>query len=353
MKCELCEDKLLEYLYGELGEEDAAVMAKHLEASEACRRAYQGFASVLETVAEADEEAPAAALHTRIMGHAEEARPVRRSLWAWMFRPAVTTAVIGAITAGVYFATSRHKPPSYRNDRIVSEQSLLRKAKEERASAPPRATMEGREKEAEDQAFPERLAASPRTLGKGRAAPEQQTVSEERKARMFAGSAEQEEPALEEDRMDEELVYRSVEDKAASIPSHVQQDVEDKDDSDLRTAPESLALPGTPQSTPEANLVSVKRQLPEPIEEVRGLAEEVRGLAEEGNCSDAEKQVEACASAKPKDPACGGGWLEVARCFSKKGDTDAARRVAKKALAFPSSAKEAQAFLESLPSSAE
>jgi anti-sigma factor RsiW len=352
MKCELCEDKLLEYLYGELGEEDAAVMAKHLEASEACRRAYEGFASVLETVAEADEEAPAAALHTRIMGHAEEARPVRRSFWAWMFRPAVTTAVIGAITAGVYFATMRHKPPSYRDDKIVSEQSLPRKAKEERASAPPRATIEGGDKEAEDQALLAELAASPRTLGKGRAAPRQHALSE-KKTRMFASPTEREEPALEEDRMDEELAYRSVEEKAASFPAHAQHDVAGKDDSDPRTAPESLALLGTPQSTPQANLVSMKRQIPEPIEEARGLVEEVRGLAEEGSCSDAEKQVEACASAKPKDPACGSGWLEVARCFSKKGDTDAARRVAKKALAFPSSAEEALAFLESLPSSAE
>ncbi len=126
MKCKLCEDKILEYLYGELGEEEAAAMERHLEASDACRQAYEGFASVLETVAEAGEEGPSPALHTRIMGHAEEARPARRSFWAWMFRPAVTTAVIGAVAAGVYFTSLRHKPPSLLDERTLSEESPCR-----------------------------------------------------------------------------------------------------------------------------------------------------------------------------------------------------------------------------------
>ena len=39
MICKLCEDKLIEYLYGELSEEDAAAMKQHLEASAACRQA--------------------------------------------------------------------------------------------------------------------------------------------------------------------------------------------------------------------------------------------------------------------------------------------------------------------------
>ncbi len=155
MKCKLCEDRLLEYLYGELGEEDAAAMEQHLEASEACRREYEGFASVLDTVAKADEEGPSPALHTRIMGHAEEARPGRRSFWAWMFRPAVTTAVIGAIAAGVYFTTLRHKPPSILDERTLSEESFVRKPlsgnrNNEARLRPPCAKVDSPKKEAKD-----------------------------------------------------------------------------------------------------------------------------------------------------------------------------------------------------------
>ena len=161
MECKLCEDKLLEFLYGELGEEDAAAMEKHLEASDACRQAYEGFASVLETVDEEGEEGPSPALHTRIMGHAEEARPARRSFWAWVFRPAVTTAVIGAVAAGVYFTSLRHKPPSLLDERTLSEKSLVGKSKQR--SAPPSSIVkEGSpKKEAKDEAFLARLAEPP------------------------------------------------------------------------------------------------------------------------------------------------------------------------------------------------
>ena len=100
MACKLCEDKLLEYLYGELSEEDAATMVEHLERSEACREAAKSFRSVLDTVSGVEEEGLPSFVHTRIMGHAEEAGSKKRSFWSWMFRPAVTTVVIGAVTAG-------------------------------------------------------------------------------------------------------------------------------------------------------------------------------------------------------------------------------------------------------------
>ena len=45
MKCSLCEDKLLEYLYGELSQEDASAMEKHLKESEPCREQARAFAS--------------------------------------------------------------------------------------------------------------------------------------------------------------------------------------------------------------------------------------------------------------------------------------------------------------------
>jgi hypothetical protein len=59
--------------------------------------------------------------------------------------------------------------------------------------------------------------------------------------------------------------------------------------------------------------------------------------------------VETYSTARPKEEASGAGWLEVARCFAKKGDTEAAREMAEKALDIPAHESEARAFLDSLP----
>lgn len=345
MKCRLCEDKLIEYLYGELPEEDAAAMEEHLESSEACRRTAERHASVLEIVGSVEEEDLPRAVHTRIMGHAEEAGTKRRSFGAWVFRPAVTTAVICAIAAGVYFTSIRHKPPSYRDERIVSEQSLLEKSRERRTSAPLHATTDRRDKEAQDRASRARLAEPPGTLEKSRAAAEQRAVSEKKKEPLSTPPSEREEPALEEDRMDEGRAYRFLEEKAESIPAQVPGAVSGRADSPHRRAARSLASSEATSSSLKRDLVALQRQVPEPIEGARELASE-------GNCSEAEKQVEAYATTHPQDAACGAGWLEAARCFSEKGDIDTARRLAEKALEIRSSEQEAQAFLESLPSTA-
>jgi len=224
MKCKLCEDKLLEYLYGELGEEDAAAMDRHLEASDACRQACEGYASVLETVAEEGEEGPSPALHTRIMGHAEEARPGRRSLWAWMFRPAVTTAVIGAVAAGVYFTTLRHKPPSYLDERILSEESLLGKSlveKSKQRSTPPSsiAKVGSPKKEAMDEAFLARLAEPPATIEQEEAAPELSEALEKSAPVLLARPPEAKSPFMAAGSMDEELARAPARMKAGAPPA--------------------------------------------------------------------------------------------------------------------------------------
>ena len=346
MECKLCEDKLLEYLYGELSEEDATTMVEHLEASEECREAAKSFRSVLETVTGVEEEGLPSLVRTRIMGHAEEAGSKRRSFWAWMFRPAVTTAVIGAITAGVYYTTIKYKPPSDRQERIVSEESPLAKSKQRRALSPSTIELDSPKKEAKGQPLRARPSESYGLIEQEAAGPEQREALEKATGPMLAFPDDLEEPTLAEDLMDEERVYRMEEEKAESVPSAAPHAVLGKADSAHRPARESRVFHSTAPPSSRRDLASFKARVPEPI--VGAL-----DLASEGQCSEAERRVEAFATEYPEQSACGTGWLEVARCFLKKGDTEKARETAKKALEIESSAKEAQAFLESLPSPAE
>jgi len=343
MECKLCEHKLLEYLYGELGEADASAMEKHLEESEDCREAAETFASVLETVAGAeDDEDPPPSLHTRIMGHAEEAGSKRRSPWAWVFRPAVTTVVIGAITAGVYYTTIRVKPTSYRQERIVSEEKPLAKSKQRRTLSPSTIEVDSPKKEAKSQSFRARPLESYGLIEQEEAEPEPREALEKGTSPMLARPDALEEPALAGDLMDEERVYRMAGEKAERVPSDVPAAVLGKADSAQRPERERRAFHSAAPPYSRHDLASFKAPVPETI--ARGL-----DLVSEGQCAEAEKRVEAFAAEYPKEPICGTGWLEVARCFLKKGDVARAREAAQKALKLESSAKEAQAFLESLP----
>jgi hypothetical protein len=317
MTCRLCEDRLLEYLYGELGEEQAAAMERHLEASEACRREYEGLASVLETVAETEEEGPPPALHARIMGHAEEARPKRRTLWGWILGPAVTTAAIGAITAGVYFTTIRQKPSSYLDERVVSEESLLSGPKQrivppssvERADSPRKA--------AEEQAFRASIAEPPAAVEPEQADPERLDGLGTSERQTPAGPSMREEPFVAANSMDEERVLAPVPETMEVLPA-------EKD----RVYGRGHRMLGRMQD-PHLERAVV--------------------LASKDRCAKARKAVEACAKEHPENETCGAGWLEVARCYEKKGDHEFAREMAEKALAIPAYESEARAFLESLP----
>ena len=359
MKCKLCEDKILEYLYGELGEEEAAAMERHLEASEPCRRVYDGFASVLETVAEEGEEGPSPALHTRIMGHAEEARPARRSFWAWMFRPAVTTAVIGAVAAGVYFTSLRHKPPSLLDERTLSEKSLVGKSKQRSAPPSPIAKVDSPKEEAKDEAFLARLAEPPsnakidppgkeaeeqgflaklaeseprQTIEREAAAPERLEAHEKKGRFMAVGS------------MDEELALAQARKKSDTMPSEEDRAVAGEME---RQASQAYGARAVPLSAPSGRDLTVS-DTPVPPTIARAM-----DLASEGECSEAGQGVEAYTKEHPKEKASGAGWLEVARCYAKKGDTKAAREMAEKALEIPDYESEARTFLDTLPSPAE
>jgi tetratricopeptide (TPR) repeat protein len=321
-------------------------MVEHLERSEECRDAAESFRSVLDTVTGVEEEGPPSFLHTRILGHAEEAGAKRRSFWSWMFRPAVTTVVIGAVTAGVYYSTIKYKPPSYRQERIVSEESSLAKSKQRRALPPPTPEADSPKKEVERQSLRARPSESYGVIEQEEAEPGQRKTLERGTAPTLAFPDGLEEPTLAEGLMDEERVYRAEEEKTKSAAPLVPHTVLGKADSAPRPARKSRVLPSASPLSSRRDLASFKAPFPESI--VGAL-----DLASKGQCEEAEKQVEAYAAEYPEQPASGDAWMELARCFLKKGDIEKARETAKKALKIRPHAQEAQAFLESLPSPAE
>lgn len=349
MKCRLCEDKLLEYLYGELSQEDVAAVEKHLRESEPCREQARAFASVLDTVTRAEEEeGPPDALHTRIMGHAQEAGSKKRSLWGWVFRPAVTTAVIGAIAAGLYFTTLRHKPPSYRDERIVLEESAPEKSKQRVALSSSHTEADSLGKEEQVLASRAGPAEETAAVAEGRAEPEEREQEAVRNTapRTIASPYGMEDPFMAAEKTDEEVSPVLERESTEAVRARERGKLAEKAERTMRAPADFSGLAKAPPASVKTDLYMLKTPAPAPI---AGALH----LASRGYCEDAGKQVDAYFARYPKEEACGAGWLETARCLLKKGDAEAARKMAEKALDIPAYAKEARAFLDSLPPPAE
>lgn len=325
MGCKVCEEKLLEFLYGELKGADAAKMEEHLAASEPCRQVYRNFKATVDLLALQGEEPAPEQMYTRIMAHAEElADRAKARSWRWslLFRPALATAMVGVIAAGVYLYSLRNKgtletniPPvvsefpakAFRESRPVSEEGdrpiehrELAKEKQEKSSAD----------QSKGPAGPLRATARDEMLtgevaGRGGAA-----LTEPPRR---AGEAK---PALQGDA---ETVARSP---AVSM-----------------TAPAGVEGPALKEFAEIAPRAAA--QLPTALQEALVAARE-------GRCSEALPLVEDFADRFPSDESCGLVWLDLGRCFLREGDPEQARETASKALASPSHAEEAKIFLRSL-----
>ena len=134
MGCKLCEEKLLDHLYGELDETDRALMEKHLAASPACMETYRSFQSIRKTVSKEGEEELPQGLHTRIMAHAAEhgASVKKGAAWARLFRPALATTVVAVAAGIIYMQTSRFQGLQQQKHAMLMEESLDQEMKEMR-----------------------------------------------------------------------------------------------------------------------------------------------------------------------------------------------------------------------------
>lgn len=343
MKCKLCEDKLLAFLYGELGEEDAASFKRHLEASESCRDEYDGLVCVLNTVRRVEEEGPPAGVHTRIMGHAEERRRRGRPFWTWVLRPAVTTLVIGVITAGVYFTTLRHRASVYLGEGTDSERLLSEEAVP--ANLPP--ASEAQAPPSGKDAVSETLRAKPPgPFNPDRGKTKTPSVVADEGLPGPASPGRQRIPFSREASRDEEQLVASPSMKAEALPPSEERAVAEGLEGEAPPRSGVRSLPSALGAAQGQDLPSLAHRAPETI--ARALE-----LASKKHCKEAEGNVQAFSTEHPGEESCGTAWLATARCFLEEGDLEAARETAEKALRFPAYADEAQAFLESLPPSGE
>lgn len=96
--CEMIQEQLLSYIDGELRDEDAAVIDKHLTGCDVCRKEYEFLCGILKTANELPVLKVDASLHARILQGAEQAaktqKPLGRTLWRTVSGFAAAAAVI-------------------------------------------------------------------------------------------------------------------------------------------------------------------------------------------------------------------------------------------------------------------
>ncbi len=365
MSCKVCEDYLLEYLYGELDEENKALMDNHLGESSACRAIYQELLKVRGTAAGLHPGDPPEALHTRIMANAAEfqLQPPRRAGWSRMFRPVLTTAMVAIIASVVYFYTSPIQGPLEKKQIVLREAPFKEKEmffSAERSMAPKNdSVMVAMNKGKAGKALQDESSV-PTVIKPKEIKPRSKAALELRSSTAVTKDSLS---AVKEDTAKEDFLYKRMKPMSAGPEKIKSTKILERDN--------RLASHAYSKSGPQA--LSLRRQGAEKsagaksIKEERGLisrtgpyldAESVAPppaissvvtLAGRGLCQEAHLEMDACIAENPDKAVCGPGWLALARCFHKKGEHESARKMALKALKIPVYSKEAEAFLLSLP----
>ncbi len=363
MQCKLCEDKLLEFIYGELDEEDRLRMERHLQESAPCREKCREFQSVREAAAEDPEEEPPVGLNTRILAHAGEIREKkrRRSLRSWLFHPLPATLAVVAVAAIVYIHSIRMEGdlPLYKESRVTLDtygklpadsagvtespellMEYLGSEEREPVPAPPRPAMLAKE-EGERKASPAETGkrvsmaklrskrmpekASPSAgenvpLGTGQSS----SFQSGDKARARSGSPEEpspwkgHHPAREE--ADEETMMAA---RAPAISGN-------------GTGRISRAAPVPIGETPRDRF---RMEDPEyPLTRVEQLTNADR-------CQEALAWLHIYLARGPEEKKTGPAWMQLAQCYQRHGDLKQARDAARQARTIPTVEEEAEAFL--------
>ncbi len=352
MTCKVCEENLLEYLYGELDEAGRAGMEKHLAASPACREALAGFRAVRALAGEQDREEPPPGFAARILAHAAEHRERnRRRGWTWMLRPVLTVAVVAVAAVIVYQRSSPvHGPSGPSRERV--EREVLEETGAPDLLAFRRAAPEGQERGPD--------AAEP--LGEvmsGVRQPEHR-APEPRKELHLQAAWKSSEPGADPERagvpsppptrQDERVVLRSPDPPAALSPADRDRPVAAWDEARLPPGRSRKAMADrAPDSrTPEEAGEMIAGRDAGPSAFLPETLARVRELAGAGRCREALALLEPLASRHPLEQAVGPAWLETAQCLLAAGDREEAGRAALKAAAFPACARDAEAMLADL-----
>ncbi len=376
MPCKICEEKLLEYLYGELEEEERLLMERHLEESGPCREVLESYRTVREAAAGAQDEDIPTGLHTRLLAHAEEARgkKTKRSLRAWLLHPALATVAVAAVGAVVYVHTIRTQGeiPLYDRSSMVLEPYSTPGEGEVEEYHSPYKLKDLQDPDAEEEVFvtghlEKKEAPSPppppikEAIRRADAPAEQETrTAMARTDTVKLGEARDSTPRNRlffEDGPEGSFKSVSKGEPTKPLPS---EPVSPKTHPSMKEADEADA--GRPVGAPAAAGRRTKvrsRMAAAPLEmdsreisekEARQLSlKRVERLTEEDRCDEARIWVYIFRARNPKDEETGRIWMKVARCFHRKGEHKEAEDAAREAMKTPSMVSEAETFLQSLP----
>ena len=292
MPCRLCDDKLLEFLYGELEEDERVAFEQHLEASEPCRNEYLQLKTARETVAAAPGEPVPPTLHTRVMAHATEqaGQSGRRPWWARISHPAAATVAVSLVAALVYVYTLKtgEDLPTYESPKLVLQDY------EEIDEAEPTFS---------DPVRQQGLGDRPGETG----------------SRIMAETAEPYSPPAEGKAM-KSKVFPPRTDRLSPL----------KEEATLGFAARRHTRGADEQEQGESGV---------PLTRIAELTADDR-------CSEATSWMYIYLAQAPEAVPAGRAWMQLARCYLRVDNLQEARRAARNASDFPSSRSEAETFLQ-------
>ncbi len=125
MNCPECDEKYLDYLYGELPAAEKRAMEDHLGACEYCAKQLSHL-QLIRTAFKRMEHEPRALVHQRILAHARDSFLEENKSWLaqFLFKPATALATVVMVAAGIYIYNQY--PPATLTDgqQMVSRQEI-------------------------------------------------------------------------------------------------------------------------------------------------------------------------------------------------------------------------------------
>jgi tetratricopeptide (TPR) repeat protein len=106
VNCPECDEKYLDYLYGELSSEEKRAVEEHLGTCEYCAKQLSPL-QLIRTSFKRLEQEPSALVHQRILAHARDSALEEKRSWLaqFLFKPATAMAAVVTVALGIYVYT--------------------------------------------------------------------------------------------------------------------------------------------------------------------------------------------------------------------------------------------------------
>jgi len=123
VNCPECDEKYLDYLYGELPAAEKRAVEDHLSACEYCAKQLSNL-QLIRTAFRRLEHEPRPLMHQRILAHARDSALEEKKSWLahFFFKPATALAAVVTVAAGIY-VYNQYPPATVTNrQKIASSQ---------------------------------------------------------------------------------------------------------------------------------------------------------------------------------------------------------------------------------------